>query len=139
MPEVSVIIPAYNAGRTISAALQSVFAQTFRDFEVIVVDDGSTDDTAARVAEWSKAIHYVRQRNRGPAHARNEGVARAKGRLIAFLDADDIWFPRKLQRQVLYFDRFPATGLLHAATLVGHSPLPALLETTDDVPLELAT
>src|SRR5207248_1255892 len=65
MPEVSVVIPAYNAGRTISAALASVFAQTYRDFEVIVVDDGSTDDTAQRLAEWSGRIVNIRQPNGG--------------------------------------------------------------------------
>jgi len=100
MPEVSVVIPAYNAGRTISAALASVFAQTYRDFEVIVVNDGSTDDTAQRLEEWSGRLVTICQRNGGPGRARNEGIARARGRLIAFLDADDIWLPRKLERQV---------------------------------------
>src|SRR5207253_2699830 len=84
----------------IVAALASVFAQTYRDFEVIVVDDGSTDDTALRVAEWADRLVWVRQPNSGPAHARNEAIARAQGRLVAFLDADDIWLPRKLDRQV---------------------------------------
>jgi len=108
MPEVSVVIPAYNAGRTITAALASVFAQTYRDFEVIVVDDGSTDDTPRRLADWADyRVVVVRQPNSGPAHARNEAIARARGRLVAFLDADDIWLPRKLERQVAYYRRFP--------------------------------
>ena len=100
MPHVTVIIPAYNAGRTISAALESVFAQTYRDFDVIVVDDGSTDDTALRVAEWGHQVTYIRQENGGPASARNEAVRHSRSPLIAFLDADDVWLPRKLERQV---------------------------------------
>src|SRR5262245_32619321 len=132
MPEVSVVIPAYNAGRTIAAALESVFAQTYRDFEVIVVDDGSDDDTATCLGPWRDRIAYVRSGpNGGPARARNIGIAHARGRLIAFLDADDAWMPRKLHRQVEYFDRFPETGLLHAKTLVDPAPLPAMNATSD--------
>ena len=117
MPEVSVIIPAYNAGRTIDAALQSVFAQTFRSFEVIVVDDGSTDDTAARLASWTDRVTCLRQTNRDRPHARNQALRASSGGLIAFLDADDVWLPRKLERQVAYFRRFPSAGLIHTATL----------------------
>src|SRR5262245_29057917 len=108
MPEVSIVIPAFDAGRTIDAALQSVFAQTYGDFEVIVVDDGSTDDTPKCVKRWGARVSYVRVPNGGPARARNVGLARAKGRLAAFLDADDVWLPRKLLRQVQYFERFPS-------------------------------
>ena len=131
MPHVTVAIPAFNAGRTIGAALQSVFAQTYRDYEVIVVDDGSTDDTAAQVAEWGDRLAYVSQPNRGPAGARNEALARARGTFIAFLDADDVWLPRKLERQVAYFARFPETGLLHTAALVSRAPTRTALETLD--------
>jgi len=136
MAEVSVIIPVFNAAQTIPAALQSVFDQTFRDFEVIVVDDGSTDDTARRVLEWGDRVLYIAQANGGPGHARNAGVARARGRYIAFLDADDVWMPRKLQRQVAYFERFPATGLLHAATIVSGAPTAAVRETIDGASLD---
>jgi glycosyltransferase involved in cell wall biosynthesis len=136
MPEISVIIPAYNAGRTIAAALASVFAQTYRDFEVIVVDDGSSDDTALRLAEWSDRLVVISQPNAGPARARNEAIARARGRLVAFLDADDVWLPRKLERQVAYFHRFPTTGLLHSATLVSRAPARLMHETADSVPLD---
>jgi len=136
MPEVSVIIPAFNAGRTITAALQSVFAQTYRRYEVIVVDDGSTDDTALRVTEWGDRVQYVRQANGGPGSARNEGIRRARGRFIAFLDADDVWMPRKLDRQVAYFERFPETALLHAQTLVSRTPTEALRDTVDETPLD---
>ena len=136
MSHVTVIIPAYNAGRTIAAALQSVFAQTYADYEVVVVDDGSTDDTAVRVAEWGDRLTYVRQPNNGPASARNEGLRHALSPLVAFLDADDVWLPRKLERQVAYFARFPETGLLHSAALVSRTPSDAVLETLDEVPLD---
>ena len=136
MPHVTVIIPAYNAGRTITAALESVFAQTYRDFDVIVVDDGSTDDTAQRVAEWGDRVRYLRQANGGPASARNEAVRHSSSPLIAFLDADDVWLPRKLERQVSYFARFPHTGLLHSAAIVSPTPTQTVLDTTDTAPIE---
>src|SRR5262245_26814911 len=134
MTEVPFFIPAFNAVRTIAAALQSVFAQTYRHYEVIVVDDGSTDDTVLRVAEWSARIQYIRQANAGPGSARNEGIRRARGRLVAFLDADDVWLPRKLQRQIAYFDRFPEAGLLHAETIVSRTPQQTLRELVDVTP-----
>ncbi len=136
MPDVSIVVPAFNAGRTISAALESVFAQTYRDFEVIVVDDGSADDTGRRVAEFGDRVAYAYQTNRGPWHARNEGIARARGRLIAFLDADDVWFPRKLQRQVAYFAQHPSTGLLHTSALISATPTMTTRDTVDGVPLD---
>jgi glycosyltransferase involved in cell wall biosynthesis len=131
-----VIIPAFNAGRTITAALQSVFAQTYHQYEVVVVDDGSTDDTALRVREWGARVQYIRRAHAGPASARNEGIRHAAGRLIAFLDADDVWLPRKLQRQVGYFERFPDTGLLHAEMIVSSTPTPTMREMTDALPLD---
>jgi glycosyltransferase involved in cell wall biosynthesis len=123
MPHVSVIIPAYNAAPLIGGALESVFAQDFRDFEVIVVDDGSIDGDAlvAALSPWKDRVQYVRQENGGPAKARNTGIARAKGALIAFLDADDEWLPGKLRKQVEYFARYPETGLLHTG-VVGDPP-----------------
>jgi glycosyltransferase involved in cell wall biosynthesis len=131
---VTVVIPAFNAGRTVTAALQSVFGQTYRDYEVIVIDDGSTDDTASQVAEWGERLTYVYQPNRGPGGARNEALCRARGRFIAFLDADDVWLPRKLERQVAYFARFPETGLLHTAAIVSLAPAPTALEMPDRRP-----
>jgi GT2 family glycosyltransferase len=127
-PTVSVVIPAYNAGRTIDAALRSVFAQTYRDFEVVVIDDGSVDDTAERVGAWGDTVAFRRQHNAGPAAARNHGIRIARGRLLAFLDADDIWLPTKLERQVAYFEAFPETGLLHTAALVSRNPVSAMFE-----------
>src|SRR5918993_2695584 len=116
MPRVSVVIPAYNAAPLIGAALDSVFSQSFTDLECIVVDDGSRDERQLleALAPWRDRIVYVRQENGGPAKARNTGIARARGELIAFLDADDEWLPEKLSRQVAFFERHPETGLLHA-------------------------
>ena len=121
MPLVSVVIPVFNSSRYIGGALRSVFAQTFEDYEVIVVDDGSDDRDALlqTLAEFTGRVQYVRQENGGPAKARNTGVARACGELIAFLDADDEWSPDKLAMQVQYFREHPDTGLLHSAVIDG--------------------
>jgi glycosyltransferase involved in cell wall biosynthesis len=138
-PEVSIIVPACNAGRTITAAIESAFAQTYREFEIIIVDDGSSDDTAKRVAEWGNQVVYVYQANGGAGSARNVGLARARGRLVAFLDADDVWMPRKLQRQVAYFEQFPSTGLLYSHVLVSPTPTTTLREIVDSVPIDAST
>ncbi|MCG3148419.1 MAG: hypothetical protein PCFJNLEI_01862 [Verrucomicrobiae bacterium] len=97
---VSVVIPAYNCARFLAQAVESVLAQTCPPTEVIVVDDGSTDDTAEVAASFGTRIHLIRQPNRGPAVARNTGIEAAQGEWIAFLDSDDVWFPDKLERQV---------------------------------------
>jgi glycosyltransferase involved in cell wall biosynthesis len=129
--EVSIVIPVYNGGRTIRAALCSVFAQTYRDFEVIVVDDGSTDDTSESVSFSGGAVTYLSQANGGPGRARNTALARANGRFIAFLDADDVWFPTKLERQVAYFKAFPQAGLVHTGTLFSAAPAGTEVERVD--------
>jgi glycosyltransferase involved in cell wall biosynthesis len=105
---VSVIIPVYNAARYLPAALASVAAQTHAPVEVIVVDDGSTDDSAAVAAQ--PGVQVLRQANAGPAQARNAGLAVARGELIAFLDADDEWLPHKLATQVAYLAAHPEAG-----------------------------
>ena len=101
---VSVVIPTYNCAPRLLRALQSVATQTFPHVEIIVVDDGSTDDTAKSVAEWTAKsganVRYVRQSNAGPAAARNHGMRLASGDAIAFLDADDEWGPTKLEKQM---------------------------------------
>jgi glycosyltransferase involved in cell wall biosynthesis len=107
MPKVSVIIPTYNRRDLVREAIASVLAQTYRDFELIVVDDGSDDGTAEVVREFaqeSDCVHYVYQSNRGVSAARNRGVAFSNGELLAFLDSDDLWQPRKLETQVAFFD-----------------------------------
>ena len=100
MPQVSVVIPAYNAADFIADTVNSVLNQTFQDFEVIVVDDGSKDGTIAALEPFGDRIRVYPQTNGGVARARNRGVGLAKGSWIAFLDADDLWQPDKLERQL---------------------------------------
>jgi glycosyltransferase involved in cell wall biosynthesis len=113
-PLVSVIVPAFNAERFIEASLASVLAQTFDNYEVIVVDDGSTDRTGQVVRGVGGPVTYVWQANQGPAVARNTGIACARGRLICFLDADDCWVPDKLRTQVAFMDAHPDVGMVFA-------------------------
>jgi glycosyltransferase involved in cell wall biosynthesis len=102
-PRVTVIIPTYNRAGCLREAVDSVLAQDFRDFELIVVDDGSTDDTPRLLQEYGDAIRVFRQENRGVSAARNAGIAVSRGALIAFLDSDDLWLQGKLARQVEFF------------------------------------
>ena len=114
MPQlVSVIIPTYNYGRFIAEALRSVLVQTHPPSEIIVIDDGSTDDTGEVVAPFGEQVKYIRQENAGVCAARNRGVAESKGELVAFLDADDIWEPTKLEKQVAKFAADSRIGLVH--------------------------
>jgi glycosyltransferase involved in cell wall biosynthesis len=106
-PAVSVIIPTYNRGWILKEAVDSVLAQDFKDFELIVVDDGSTDNTGAILASYGPEIITLRQANRGVSTARNRGIAAASAPLIAFLDSDDLWLPQKLSVQVKFFKLHP--------------------------------
>lgn len=106
-PLVSVIIPTYNRGWIIKEAVDSVLAQDYRDFELIVVDDGSTDNTSEVLDAYRGTIKVFRQENKGVSAARNRGIAEASGRFIAFLDSDDLWLPQKLSRQVEFFNTTP--------------------------------
>lgn len=99
-PLVSVIIPVFNRAEIIVRTIEDVLQQTYRNIEIIVVDDGSTDDTPRRLAGFGERIRTVRQPNRGPAAARNRGIGEARGEIIAFQDSDDHWHPSKLRRQV---------------------------------------
>jgi glycosyltransferase involved in cell wall biosynthesis len=94
------VIPAYNAAPWISETLDSVLAQTFDDFEVIVVDDGSTDETPEIVSRYQDSVRYLRKGNGGSASARNAGIRAAQSAYIAFVDADDLWMPQKLELQM---------------------------------------
>jgi glycosyltransferase involved in cell wall biosynthesis len=109
---VSVVIPTYNYGHYVAEAVESVLAQTYKNIEIIVVDDGSTDDTEDRLEAYRDRIRYIRQQNQGCSMARNSGIHAAKGEWIAFLDADDIWHPRKLEIQIAYLAGHPDVGLL---------------------------
>jgi glycosyltransferase involved in cell wall biosynthesis len=111
-PLVSVIIPAYNAGPYIAETLDSVLRQTHPHREIIVVDDGSTDDTLHRLEPYRAAIRYIRQANLGVGAARNAGLRVASGDYIAFLDADDLWRPEKLALQLNVATRHPQSGLI---------------------------
>jgi glycosyltransferase involved in cell wall biosynthesis len=113
-PAVSVIIPTYRHQDLISQTLESVFSQTFRDFEVIVVNDGSPDRTEAILAPFAAKgeIRYFAQQNAGQAVARNHGATEARGKFFAFLDDDDLWPPDKLEWQVNYLEANPGTGVV---------------------------
>ncbi len=104
-PTVSVIVPTYNRAHLLGRALQSILNQTYKDFEVIVADDGSTDKTDEVIRSFSALdIRYIRhEKNKGEAAARNTGVLAAKGEFIAFLDSDDEWLPEKLEKQMAVF------------------------------------
>lgn len=112
-PRFSVIIPVYNGERFIGETIQSVLAQTYKAAEIIIVDDGSSDNTAAVVEQYSGqiAISYARQQNKGPSAARNHGVSLARGDWIAFLDADDLWYSNKLQTHRDYIMNNPDVAL----------------------------
>lgn len=111
-PFVSIIIPTFNSERYVRECLESVFAQTFRDYEVIVVDDGSTDQTVSILQGLGERIRLVARENRGPAAARNEGIRLARGKWVAFLDSDDLWLPHKLQVQAQVARDHPEYGLI---------------------------
>ena len=102
---VSAIIPTYNRAALVTEAVDSVLAQTYQNVEVIVVDDGSTDGTQERLAQYGDKIRVIYQQNAGPSAARNLGIASATGSLIAFLDSDDLWLPTKLERQVTLLEQ----------------------------------
>jgi hypothetical protein len=108
---VSIVIPAFNAADTIRDALRSVTEQTFRNCEILVVDDGSQDATADIVTGEFPGIRLLRQPNAGPAAARNRGIAESRGEWLAFLDADDVWFPWKLEWQLQCAGRYPDVNI----------------------------
>ncbi len=123
-PRVSVIIPAYNTATLISACLDSVFAQTFKDYEVIVVNDGSPDTPELEkvLQPYMDRIVYVKQPNKRAAGARNTGIAKARGEFLAFLDSDDSWLPMHLEAQMKQFEADPALGLAYANSLLVGDP-----------------
>jgi teichuronic acid biosynthesis glycosyltransferase TuaG len=127
MARVSVIMPAFNAEAHIGDALRSVEVQTYRDWEVVIADDCSTDRTIGVARQFGERIEIVvASQNAGPAAARNRAMANASGELFAFLDADDYWLPTFLEEQVALFDRHPDAGIVtcDARLLTGDGLLP---------------
>jgi len=110
MPKVSVVIPTYNYGRYISKAIDSVLSQTFKDFEIIVIDDGSTDGTKDLPAQYGNKIKYIYQENHGLSNARNRGIKASSGEYLVFLDADDYISPQKLETETKLLDAHPEVG-----------------------------
>ena len=135
-PSVSVVVPTYRRSAWLSETLDSVFAQTFADLEVIVVEDGS-HEAATTLAKYGDRVRYVWQPNQGVGVARNAGVRHSRGDWIAFLDDDDWWEPQKLERQLAYAERNPQTGLVHTdhrAWVDGTIVVPARTPPRDLVP-----
>jgi glycosyltransferase involved in cell wall biosynthesis len=121
-PLVSVVIPTYNRPALLAETLESVFAQTFTDYEVIVVNDGSTDDTEARLRAYGDRIRLISQPNQGIGAARNRGIDEARGRYVALLDHDDLWRPQKLSTQVAFFERHPECAAVSVPYAYSTSP-----------------
>lgn len=114
VPKISVVITCYNYGQYVSEAIESVLCQTMEDYEIIVIDDGSQDDTSTVMDGYreNKKIRYIPQENQGQPKAKNRGIAESKGELIAFLDADDVWLPEKLALQSRLFND-PEVGVVY--------------------------
>ncbi len=117
-PKVSVIIPAYNAEEYIAETLQSVFEQTYSNYEVIVVDDGSKDGTLPLLQSYASKVKVFSKDNGGPASARNVAINNSDGELIAFLDSDDLWFREKLETQIRFLGDHPDLGLVYTEALM---------------------
>lgn len=117
MPKVSVVIPTYNRAKLVTQAIDSVLAQTYEDFEIIVVDDGSTDNTCEALEPYirEKKIRYIYQENLGEPGARNTGIRVAEGEYIAFLDSDDLWLPTKLAVQMDVFEKGHSAAVVFSA------------------------
>ena len=112
--KVSIIIPVYNGERYVSEAIDSVLNQTYRDFEIIVIDDGSKDNTSNILRMYGEKIRWKSQENRGQASALNEGFNMVKGKYIAYLDADDVCLPERFENQVKYLDEHSNVGLVYS-------------------------
>ena len=112
-PLVSVIIPNYNYGRFLAETIDSVLLQTYPNIEIIVVDDGSTDNSEDVLRSYGEKIKWFKQANKGVAEARNRAVAESAGEMLAFLDSDDVWLPEKIEKQIEIFQSDASVGLVH--------------------------
>ncbi|PAU81201.1 glycosyl transferase [Halovibrio salipaludis] len=114
-PRVSVITPTYNRADFIGEAVQSVMDQDYTDFELLIVDDGSTDNTREVLQPWlqDERVHYIQQANQGQSHARNRAIEQARGEFICFLDSDNAWVPGKLSMQVALLDEHPEVDVVY--------------------------
>lgn len=112
-PLVSIIIPGYNRAEYIAETIESVLAQTYRNIEIIVVDDGSTDNTKEIVAEYLPKVQYIWQENSERGASRNHGLRLAKGEFISFLDSDDLWLPNKIEEDLEFLDNSSAVGVIY--------------------------
>ncbi|QDT34640.1 glycosyltransferase family 2 protein [Thalassoglobus polymorphus] len=140
-PEVSVVIPCYNGSPFLRETLDSAINQTHRPLEIIVIDDGSTDDSAAIAESFGAPVRVIRQENQGESVARNRGIDEAKGEWIAFLDADDLWAPEKLERQLSLIDETTVavhTELQSFGTVDSQSNIAAIPESTRYQPFTVA-
>jgi glycosyltransferase involved in cell wall biosynthesis len=136
-PHVTVVIPAFNAATTIGRALDSVAAQTVRPKQVLVVDDGSSEDLAFAVARFRSSVQVIRKKHGGVASARNCGIAAATGDVVAFLDADDYWEPDKLALQLAILSQHPEVGMV-AARLHLEQPVAGLITRRLDCRIDMA-
>lgn len=136
LPLVSVIIPCFNSEKWLSETLSSVFNQTYTNIEVIVVDDGSIDNTKKIVLNHSKKIFYYYQKNKGPSAARNLGIKKSKGEYIAFLDSDDLWEKNKLSKQISYLENNKDVHLVFSNVTIMNEKGDRLYIHSNEVPSE---
>lgn len=126
MIKVSAIIPTYNSALYLASAVDSVLAQTLQEIEVVVIDDGSADETESLMRGYGSRVRYFRQRNGGVAVARNRGIRESRGRYVAFLDADDVWVPHKLETQLAALGKNPDHRACYSAFTIADSDLSPL-------------
>lgn len=122
-PLVSIIMPAYNSGKIIKESIQSVINQTYSNWELLIINDGSTDDTLSKISDFSTdgRLHVISQLNSGVSASRNKGIEQAKGEYLAFLDSDDIWSANKLMLQIEYMLLNPDIGLVYTGNFIFNS------------------
>lgn len=118
MPTVSVIIPTYQRADWVNEAIKSVLAQTYKDYEIIVINDGSTDNTTEVLNQFQDKIKLIEQENKGVSTALNIAIEKSQGQYIAFLDDDDIWLPNKLEKQILLLESNHRIGLIYSDMLL---------------------